>query len=136
MIVVPIVFEKAFDKLDQVKLIKVCRLKGIPAYIARWYWAYIRQRRYSVRVGADYSRSCVFHMKVAQGSISGPLLFNICTTLLSEELSIHAEAGVKHGAFANDFQLWMKLKNEQHYTQEERMERLKPLQKALDSVDR
>jgi len=53
MIVVPIDFEKAFDKLDQVKLIKVCRMKGIPAHITRWYWAYMRQRRYCVRVGAD-----------------------------------------------------------------------------------
>ena len=37
MIVVLIDFEKAFDKLDQVKLIKVCRMKGIPAHITRWF---------------------------------------------------------------------------------------------------
>ena len=30
MIVVPIDFEKAFDKVDQAKLIKLCRMKGIP----------------------------------------------------------------------------------------------------------
>ena len=47
-IVIPIDFEKAFDKLDQAKLIKLCRMKGIPAHITRWYWAYMRQSRYCV----------------------------------------------------------------------------------------
>jgi hypothetical protein len=136
MIVVPIDFEKAFDKVDQEKLIKLCRMRGIPAHITRWHWAYMRQRRYCVRVGRDYSRSCAFHTGVPQGSVSGPILFNLYTTTLSEELSIHAEVGVKHGAFADDFTLWMKFKNEQHYTQEERTERLRPLQRALDTVGR
>ena len=135
-IAIPIDFEKAFDRVDQEKLIKVCRLKGIPAHITRWYWAYMRQRRYCVRVGTKYSKSCAFHTGVAQGSISGPLLFILYTTTLSEELSIHAEDGVKHGAYADDFHLWMQFKNEQHYTQEERAERLGPLQRALDTVDR
>ena len=57
MIVVPIDFEKAFDKLDQAKLVKLSIMKGIPAHITRWYWAYMRQRRYCARVGADYSVS-------------------------------------------------------------------------------
>jgi hypothetical protein len=132
MIVVPIDFEKAFDKVDQEKLIKLCRMKGIPAHITRWYWAYMRQRRYCVRVGAEYSKSCAFHTGVPQGSVSGPLLFNFYTTKLSEELDIHAEEGVKHGAFADDFTLWMKFKN----TQENRIEGLRPMQQALDTVDR
>ena len=45
-LVIPIDFEKAFDKLDQAKLIKLCRLKGIPWHITRWYWSYVRSRRY------------------------------------------------------------------------------------------
>ena len=138
-IVVPIDFEKAFDKMNHAKLIKICRMNGIPGNLARWYWAYMRQRRYCVRVGADFSRSCAFNTGAAQGSISGPLLFNQYTTTLSEELSEHAEVGVKHGAYADDFQIWMKFKNETHYTQVERLEILeilRPLQASLNTVDR
>jgi hypothetical protein len=128
-------FEKAFDKLDQEKFVKLCRMKGIPSHITRWYWSYVRQRRYCVRVGADYSKSCAFHTGVPQGSICGPHVFNLYTTTLTSELSIHEAVGIKHGAYADDFTLWMKLKNEPNHTPEEREEMLRPMQRALDTVE-
>ena len=136
MLVIPVDFEKAFDKLDQAKLIKLCRLKGIPWHITRWYWSYVRSRRYCVRVGADYSKSCAFHTGVPQGSICGPNIFNLYTTTLASELKIHEAAGVKHGSYADDFSLWMRLKNSLGNSPEERLEMLRPMQRALDTVDR
>ena len=69
----------------------------------------------------------------------GPSVDHSCSTYTRprwQKNSTHTEEGVKYGAFADDFQLWMKFKNEQQYTQEERSEKLRTLQRALDSVDR
>ena len=68
--------------------------------------------------------------------VCGPHTFNLYTTTLTLELSIHEAAGIKHGAYADDFNLWMKLKNEPNHTPEEREEMLRPMQRALDTVDR
>ena len=38
--------------------------------------------------------------------------------VLSDELSRHAEFGVRHGGFADDFTLWMEFLNHEKYTAE------------------
>ena len=135
-IAVPIDFEKAFDKMNQAKFIKVCRQHRIPTYLAAWYWSYIRQRSYCVRVGTTYSKSCKFDLGVPQGSVCGPILYTLYTSTLSNELDKHKDVGVHHGEFADDLSIWMEFKNIQTYTEEERIERLQPLQAALDTVDK
>jgi len=135
-IVIPIDFEKAFDKMQHSKFIKICRTKGIPAYLVAWYWAYLRERRYCVRVGESYSTTSCFALGVPQGSVCGPILFDLYTSVLSDELSRHAESGVRHGGFADDFTLWMEFLNHEKYTAEQKREQLQPLQDALDTVTR
>ena len=136
LIVIPIDFEKASDKMQHSKFIKICRTKGIPAYLVAWYWAYLRERIYCVRVGESYSTTSCFALGVPQGSVYGPILFDLYTSVLSDELSRHAEFGVRHGGFADDFTLWMEFLNHENYTAEQKREQLQPLQDALDTVTR
>jgi len=67
----------AFDLLRKEKLVQIMREKGMPNYMIKTIHKYLEGRMGFVQMGE--SRSCVKDIRTGciQGSILGPILFNI-----------------------------------------------------------
>lgn len=74
----------AFDLLQKEKLVQIMIEKSLPGYIIRTIHSYLENRSGYVQI--KEARSCVREIKAGciQGSILGPLLFNIYTSNLCE----------------------------------------------------
>jgi len=72
----------AFDLLRKEKLVEIMIAKSIPGYLIRIIHSYLEDRQGYVQI--NESRSCVREIRAGciQGSIIGPLLFNIYTSEL------------------------------------------------------
>jgi hypothetical protein len=77
---------KAFDKVDPRVLRDRCHHAGIPDYLVRWLASFLKGRKARVRVGACRSDWGTFRTGVPQGTILGPILFNIYMITLAREL--------------------------------------------------
>ena len=93
--------EKAFDKVWHAGLLfKLDRL-GIPHYLGRWIANYLDGRTFSVRCNGTLSEPYPILAGVPQGSVLGPILFNIFFNDIAE--TIH---GIQLALFADDVAAW------------------------------
>lgn len=70
-------FEKAFDRVDHVILMKKLYALGIRGDLFRWMKSYVSNRKQSVRLGGSRSDYVCITSGVPQGSHLGPLLYNV-----------------------------------------------------------
>ena len=69
-------FEKAFDRVDHVILLKKLEHIGICGDLLRWVASYLRNRSQSVTVGGYRSDLTSISSGIPQGSLLGPLFYN------------------------------------------------------------
>ena len=93
--------EKAFDKVwHEGLLFKLDQLK-VPNYLDKWIANYLESRTFSVRNHGALSVSTPIHAGVPQGSVLGPILFNIYFNDITE-----VRAKTELALFADDVASW------------------------------
>jgi hypothetical protein len=96
-------FSKAFDKVDHGILRNKLFLLGIGESNINWISNFLHNRRNSVRVNGEYSDDFTATSGVPQGSVLGPVLFNIYVNDLPSRLNSECLF------FADDLKIWCEL---------------------------
>jgi hypothetical protein len=101
-------YSKAFDRIDHAMLLSKLYNIGISGDLLRWFSSYIDNRSQAVVVNNYMSGWVAVPSGVPQGSLLGPLLFNIFINDISKCI-IHSELL----CFADDMKIYRKLKSSQ-----------------------
>jgi hypothetical protein len=94
--------EKAFDKLWHEGLLFKMARKQCPPFIGAWIRNYLNDRTFQVRVLSTKSTTNPIQCGVPQGSVLGPLLFNIFINDIIEQITT-----TDKGLFADDLSIWV-----------------------------
>jgi retron-type reverse transcriptase len=94
----------AFDSVDHQILIQRLRVCGVDKLALDWIAQYLSDRNQRVSVNGTLSSSVPLTIGVPQGSVLGPLLFNIYLTGLGKLI---ASFDVSFVQFADDLQLFL-----------------------------
>jgi ribonuclease HI/ssDNA-binding Zn-finger/Zn-ribbon topoisomerase 1 len=139
MVAVLIDFSKAFDMVDHRRLLSKLHKMGLPDYLTGWIGGFLYNRVGRVRVGAKESHNMTMTCGVPQGTILGPILFNLYTADLLESLIKSAPSAparerlldqmhpVHSVAYADDLTIFKTARNACDTTH--------ALQRALNKVD-
>ena len=100
-------FKSAFDCISHAKLLHKLSSYGITGNLWFWIKAFLSNRFQMVRVNSCFSSSCPVVSGVAQGSVLGPLLFNIFINDISDDLDTSTSAKL----FADDLKLYTEFTN-------------------------
>jgi ribonuclease P/MRP protein subunit RPP40 len=80
-------WEKAFDNIPHERLLLKLRNAGIKGSMFEWFKCYLNGRKQRVLCGGYFSDSMIVPSGVIQGSVLGPLLFNIIVADLPKWVS-------------------------------------------------
>ena len=93
----------AFDTVDHRTLLNILQHDiGVTGTALKWFESFLTNRTFNVKVGESYSEETELPYGVAQGSVSGPRLFNIYTKSLGKYVE---PAKFTIEGFADDHQL-------------------------------
>ena len=95
-------FQRAFDSISHAKLIHKLISYGIDGNLLYWIQAFLSDRTQSVRIGSTLSSSCMVTSGVPQGSVLGPILFNIFINDITDSVQDHVTVKL----FADDVKLY------------------------------
>lgn len=89
-------YSKCFDSIDHLLLLRKLQCVGIRGNLYRWFTSYVQNRYQTVVLNGYTSRSLHIPSGVPQGSLLGPLLFNIYVNdiakcLKSSKILIYAD---------------------------------------------
>ncbi len=98
----------AFDTVDHEILLKrLHTYLGISGVALQWLRSYLTHRQQMVTIQGSYSPSQELRYGVPQGSVLGPVLFNIYTLPLGQIISRHS---LTYHIYADDSELYLVLK--------------------------
>ena len=98
-------FQRAFDSISHQKLIQKLIAYGIGGNLLFWIKSFLSNRTQSVRVGSKLSNISSVTSGVPQGSVLGPLLFNI----FINDITDNFDNKVTSKLFADDIKLYTDL---------------------------
>ena len=104
VILVMIDLSAAFDTVDHQLLLSTLGCIGITGVALQWFASYLHDRSQVVAVGDARSESKILDCGVPQGSVLGPILFNLYTASLGRLLK---ERGVNYHIYADDTQIYL-----------------------------
>jgi hypothetical protein len=95
----------AFDTVDHGLLLHVLNSEyHVTGTALKWFQSYLHERSFRVRLGGEYSQPHSLPTGVPQGSVLGPILFNILSSGLA---SIFDEFNVSSYCYADDTQFYV-----------------------------
>ena len=105
IILVLLDMSSAFDTLDHNVLIHRLSAIGITGIALNWFTSYITNRSSSVRINTHSSPSRSLTHGVPQGSVLGPLLFNIYLLPMFDIFTNYPD--ISFHTYADDLQLYL-----------------------------
>uniref|UniRef100_A0A3P9LR34 Reverse transcriptase domain-containing protein n=2 Tax=Oryzias latipes TaxID=8090 RepID=A0A3P9LR34_ORYLA len=104
-VVVLLDLSAAFDTVDhQILLDRLSSLVGLSGNVLKWFYSYLTDRHFYVSMDTCSSRIHEISCGVPQGSILGPILFNLYMLPLGDVIRRH---GVDFHSYADDTQLYI-----------------------------
>ena len=89
--VIIIDFSKAFDHIDHQMLLEKMQSQGVRGYIQRWTHSFLKERQHLVKIGATLSDWATPNGGGPQGTLAGPLHYQLMSNDFNCHLSGHAE---------------------------------------------
>ena len=105
-------FQRAFDSVSHPKLLHKLSSYGIQGNLLYWFASFVSNRFQRVRVGSSLSKLCAVTSGVPQGSVIGPLLFN----LFINDITDHLDGSSTSKLFADDIKIYTELTGTDSHT--------------------